>query len=510
MSDKINVECVEDEFSSFKILLFNKVVPSAKKYFPDCDSSEDKMINCIFMTFRLWHVVFNCERQLLASTVGIMALSIDYIFDFLIKNAIIESINFDEIYNMVTFDKVRSLTPFDHLHKISGQLWNFCKVFMVYILRNKKIYNYDSLTIALSILDIASFNCHTLPYDGNKIVIPKDLSYGKIYECQSAIFEDDYDDNILSILSQSCCHQQLFEKVKKFRDFFVPNRKLVLSKFNIEFVETPNIVDATSQESNFKYKKGSSMKIGFGTYSKVYKNRMAGEEVAIKQFKNKYYFADELEINTQLNHPNISRMKCYNKEKIFIVYKLANFDLAKYLSVCKNKGIEDVRLIKSYVYQLASAIAYCHSKNIVHLDIKPHNILLYKNGQLELADFGSSLVVHYNDNDIDIYERGTAAFLPPECCDESPTVSAEDIFSVDIWSFGYTILNMFTGNMLPKNFLEILEKKGAKYFSNKIDNDSDDLICKMLKRNPSERIKSQDILLHPFFDSIKDCMKKYL
>lgn len=41
--------------------------------------------------------------------------------------------------------------------------------------------------------------------------------------------------------------------------------------------------------------------------------------------------------------------------------------------------------------QLADAVLYCHKKNVIHRDIKPENLLLGKNGELKIADFGWSV-----------------------------------------------------------------------------------------------------------------------
>ena len=63
-----------------------------------------------------------------------------------------------------------------------------------------------------------------------------------------------------------------------------------------------------------------------------------------------------------------------------------NHDLKKYLDL--NNGPLPPQLVKSYLYQITSAIKYCHSKRILHRDLKPQNLLIDKNGVIKLADFG--------------------------------------------------------------------------------------------------------------------------
>ena len=48
----------------------------------------------------------------------------------------------------------------------------------------------------------------------------------------------------------------------------------------------------------------------------------------------------------------------------------------------------DTALVKSFMYQLLRGLAFCHSHNVLHRDLKPQNLLINENGELKLADFG--------------------------------------------------------------------------------------------------------------------------
>ena len=53
----------------------------------------------------------------------------------------------------------------------------------------------------------------------------------------------------------------------------------------------------------------------------------------------------------------------------------------------KPNGLDPL-LVKKYIYQLCKAIAYCHKNDIIHRDIKPENLLISKDHELKLCDFG--------------------------------------------------------------------------------------------------------------------------
>jgi cyclin-dependent kinase 5 len=45
-------------------------------------------------------------------------------------------------------------------------------------------------------------------------------------------------------------------------------------------------------------------------------------------------------------------------------------------------------IVKSFMYQLLKGLAFCHANNVLHRDLKPQNLLINKNNELKLADFG--------------------------------------------------------------------------------------------------------------------------
>lgn len=137
--------------------------------------------------------------------------------------------------------------------------------------------------------------------------------------------------------------------------------------------------------------------IGRGGFGEIYKNQLFGMEVAMKTLRPDKHrdsqlesLSKEYELLTQLNH------KC-----LIQVYGMSEHKDRKYIVMecCTNDSLN--KFVKNYqisikdklklLYKVTSALAFIHSKSIVHLDIKPHNILLTADFVPKLCDFGLAM-----------------------------------------------------------------------------------------------------------------------
>ena len=150
------------------------------------------------------------------------------------------------------------------------------------------------------------------------------------------------------------------------------------------------------------------------------------------------------------------------------------------------------------VKMLANALSHMHSKEIIHGDIKPQNILLSKEEDelvhVKLADFGSSW--DKNVTEIDEYEaeyfKGTELYAPPE-------VFRNETFdkSADIWALGATISFVCNRGHLFNNKEEIISWSGYASPMYDISRYSDDLhflLMAMLNPEPKKRPTAKHIL----------------
>ena len=151
-----------------------------------------------------------------------------------------------------------------------------------------------------------------------------------------------------------------------------------------------------------------------------------------------------------------------------------------------------------YLREVISACQYLHSLDppIIHRDIKPENILLDGDGAVKLADFGWSNF--FNETRQRLTYCGTPEYLAPEMIKQSGHDK-----SLDIWNLGVLLFELLTGNppfegasqsQLFDNILNF-RVKWPKGFSGV----AKDLISKLLKTNPAQRLKLDEICNHPFF-----------
>jgi tRNA A-37 threonylcarbamoyl transferase component Bud32 len=190
--------------------------------------------------------------------------------------------------------------------------------------------------------------------------------------------------------------------------------------------------------------------IGRGGFASVYRARQKslGREVAIKRLSAPRQqdsteiirFRREAEAMAALTHDNIIAVldHAYQDGNYYIVMEYVEgmaFDAA--LSAGLPAGCSLFVLEK-----VAAALNYAHGENIIHRDIKPGNILLGRNGQIKLADFGLAMFrTGIESITAPGAVLGTISFLAPEALASPKEVDAR----VDIFSFGCILYFVLTG-----------------------------------------------------------------
>ena len=193
-------------------------------------------------------------------------------------------------------------------------------------------------------------------------------------------------------------------------------------------------------------------KIGTGGMAEVYKAKclLLNRLVAIKALKSEFSgdedFVHRFEVEAQaaasLSHPNIVSVYDVGTGlgRNYIVMELAEgTTLKEYIA---KKGPLEWREAAAFAAQICSGLECAHKKGIIHRDIKPHNIIITKNGVAKVTDFGIARAATSSTMVADNSVIGSAHYLSPEQARGGYTDAKTDIYSV-----GITLYEMLTGRV---------------------------------------------------------------
>jgi eukaryotic-like serine/threonine-protein kinase len=173
---------------------------------------------------------------------------------------------------------------------------------------------------------------------------------------------------------------------------------------------------------------------------KVVRKQEPEDEVYVQQAKT------EFEAGKKLNHPAIAKVfDCRTKKawfKVTGVELLLEYVDGKTLDEIEAPELGQIVLI---FCQVSSALTHMHRRGVFHGDLKPANIMLAKNGQVKLIDFGTAWVRGQEKNRI----QGTPNFIAPEQATEKVVDEKTDIYNL-----GATMYRMFTGRYAQQGILK--------------------------------------------------------
>ena len=278
-------------------------------------------------------------------------------------------------------------------------------------------------------------------------------------------------------------------------------------------------LEAEPNISDFKLIK----ELGIGSYGRVIlvQHKKTHAKYAIKaidkrnqiNIQEKPYFIREIEIMYRVHHPNVVKLFGHFEDNNFCYFIMEYIPGGNIYNLVPKNGIKitSTQNIVSIMKDVISATYYLHHMTppIIHRDIKPENVVLDQNMVGKLTDFGWSNYMHGDIKRTTIC--GTPVYLAPEIIsgrghDEK----------VDIWCIGVLMFELITGfapfqgNDVQTVKYNISRLKIA--WPRGMDRDAADLISKILKYNPYERISLEQMLLHPFFTkyfpNAISCLKK--
>ena len=238
----------------------------------------------------------------------------------------------------------------------------------------------------------------------------------------------------------------------------------------------------------------------------------------------------ELKMLQRLHHPNIVEFQDAFKRKgnLFLVFEFVDKNLLELIEE-NPKGL-DPNIIKTIIYQLCKAIKYLHGQKIIHRDIKPENLLIAKNNETKLCDFGFARLISGNSEKLTDYVA-TRWYRAPELLISQGEYGPE----VDYWAIGCIMGELVDGNPLfpgeneldqihciqkvlgnltekqqetfysnpiyqGKNLLNITkpETLERKYFG-KLNKQAINFLKGLLELEPKKRLNENNVFQHPYF-----------
>ena len=216
--------------------------------------------------------------------------------------------------------------------------------------------------------------------------------------------------------------------------------------------------------------------------------------------EEKPYFRRELEVMYKIHHPNVVKLFGHfedNNYCYFIMEYISKGNVYNLLTLDKKKQISP-KVVATIMKDVISAVYFLHNMNppIIHRDIKPENVLLNEGIIAKLTDFGWSNYIQEDKERKTVC--GTPIYLAPEIIKEQGHDKR-----VDIWCIGVLLFELITkkvpfqGKDLEALKSNILHLKIS--WPQEMNPDAKDLISKILKLDPNQRMPLEEMLEHPFF-----------
>ncbi|XP_050224494.1 G-type lectin S-receptor-like serine/threonine-protein kinase SD2-5 [Mercurialis annua] len=205
-------------------------------------------------------------------------------------------------------------------------------------------------------------------------------------------------------------------------------------------------------------------RLGNGSFGTVFEGTLEnGRKIAVKRLESlgqgKKEFLAEVNTVGSIHHLNLVTLIgfCAESRHRMLVYEfMCNGSLEKW--IFRDENALDWQTRKSIMIGIAKGLAYLHeecTRKIVHLDIKPQNILLDANLQAKISDFGMSTLIERDQSQIMTAIRGTFGYMAPELLSSIITKKA------DVYSFGIVVMEIVCGRKnidrsVPEDYMFLL------------------------------------------------------
>ena len=251
-------------------------------------------------------------------------------------------------------------------------------------------------------------------------------------------------------------------------------------------------------------------KIGKGSFSNVFKAHKLDDEnsfyaikiVSLKNLSDKIIenIKNEINIMLKIKHENIIQLHetIISHKYIYLIMDYCDGgDLYKFIKTYGKLSEEES---KKYFLQITKGLYFLYSKNLIHRDLKPHNILITSNNILKICDFG--FVKESNENMLYDTLCGSPIYMAPEILKYKKYDS-----KVDLWSMGIILFEMLTSKppFIGINHIDLIRVIDSTELTIpndiKISNYCFDLLKSLIVVNPENRISFDNFFKHSFFEN---------
>uniref|UniRef100_A0A669E2Y9 non-specific serine/threonine protein kinase n=1 Tax=Oreochromis niloticus TaxID=8128 RepID=A0A669E2Y9_ORENI len=304
---------------------------------------------------------------------------------------------------------------------------------------------------------------------------------------------------------------------------------------NPETPETDDSVDVRSPQTKAKTPREEDFEniklISNGAYGAVF---LVRHKETRQRFAMKKINKQNLILRNQIQQAFVERDILTFAENPFVVSMFCSFETRRHLcmvmeyveggdcaTLLKNIGALPVDMARMYFAETVLALEYLHNYGIVHRDLKPDNLLITSMGHIKLTDFGlskiglMSLTTNLYEGHI---EKDTREFLDKQVCGTPEYIAPEVILRqgygkpVDWWAMGVILYEFLVG--CAPFFGDTPEELFGQVISDEIiwpegdealPQDAQDLISKLLRQNPLERLgtgSAFEVKQHQFFTDL--------